>query len=152
MLDHHMSIDQMTRSWAGHPAAVQRDVWDLASHRHRSRGRMAGDTLAEDLDLSYRAGCRDGTGSSCRRFSPWRTAGLARGLDQSATPLGNRLRASCPAHPALADQPRASRIPAKAFGVPGTSARDRRPVRAVANLSFILLLVLQPDWTLPLLG
>lgn len=55
MLDHHMSVDQMTRSWAGDPLPFNGTcgIWRRAAIE--AAGGWRGDTLAEDLDLSYRA-------------------------------------------------------------------------------------------------
>jgi cellulose synthase/poly-beta-1,6-N-acetylglucosamine synthase-like glycosyltransferase len=55
LLDHHLGIEQRTRSWAGHlvPCNGTCMVWRRAAIE--AAGGWRGDTLAEDMDLSYRA-------------------------------------------------------------------------------------------------
>lgn len=55
MLDHHMAIDQMTRSWAGHPLPFNGTCGVWRRSAIEAAGGWRGDTLAEDLDLTYRA-------------------------------------------------------------------------------------------------
>jgi cellulose synthase/poly-beta-1,6-N-acetylglucosamine synthase-like glycosyltransferase len=54
-LDAHHGIEQATRSWAGHPFTFNGTcgIWRRAAIE--AGGGWCGDTLAEDLDLSYRA-------------------------------------------------------------------------------------------------
>jgi cellulose synthase/poly-beta-1,6-N-acetylglucosamine synthase-like glycosyltransferase len=55
LLDHHLGIEQRTRNWAGHlvPCNGTCVVWRRAAIE--AGGGWKGDTLAEDMDLSYRA-------------------------------------------------------------------------------------------------
>jgi len=55
MLDGHLGVEQATRSWAGHPLPFNGTcgIWRRAAVE--AAGGWRGDTLAEDLDLSYRA-------------------------------------------------------------------------------------------------
>jgi cellulose synthase/poly-beta-1,6-N-acetylglucosamine synthase-like glycosyltransferase len=55
LLDHHIGVEQTTRSWAGHalPFNGTCGIWRRAAIE--AAGGWRGDTLAEDLDLSYRA-------------------------------------------------------------------------------------------------
>lgn len=55
MLDHHMSVDQMTRSWAGDPLPFNGTCGIWRRSAIEAAGGWRGDTLAEDLDLTYRA-------------------------------------------------------------------------------------------------
>jgi cellulose synthase/poly-beta-1,6-N-acetylglucosamine synthase-like glycosyltransferase len=54
-LDNHHAVEQATRSWAGHPFTFNGSggIWRRAAIE--AGGGWSGDTLAEDLDLSYRA-------------------------------------------------------------------------------------------------
>ena len=54
-LDNHHAVEQATRSWAGHPFTFNGTggIWRRAAIE--AGGGWRGDTLAEDLDLSYRA-------------------------------------------------------------------------------------------------
>lgn len=55
LFDHHTGVEQTTRSWAGHavPFNGTCGIWRRAAIE--AAGGWRGDTLAEDLDLSYRA-------------------------------------------------------------------------------------------------
>lgn len=55
LLDGHLGVEQATRSWAEHilPFNGTCGIWDREAIE--SAGGWSGDTLAEDLDLSYRA-------------------------------------------------------------------------------------------------
>jgi cellulose synthase/poly-beta-1,6-N-acetylglucosamine synthase-like glycosyltransferase len=55
LLDHHLGIEQRTRSWAGHlvPCNGTCVIWRRIAIE--AAGGWRGDTLAEDMDLSYRA-------------------------------------------------------------------------------------------------
>lgn len=55
ILDAHFAIEQATRSWAGHPLPFNGTcgIWRRAAIE--AAGGWRGDTLTEDLDLSYRA-------------------------------------------------------------------------------------------------
>jgi len=55
LLDAHLGVEQATRSWAGHmlPFNGTCGIWRRAAID--AAGGWRGDTLAEDLDLSYRA-------------------------------------------------------------------------------------------------
>lgn len=55
LLDGHLGVEQATRSWAGHilPFNGTCGIWDREAIE--AAGGWSGDTLAEDLDLSYRA-------------------------------------------------------------------------------------------------
>lgn len=55
ILDAHLGVEQATRSWAGHPLPFNGTcgIWRRAAID--AAGGWRGDTLAEDLDLSYRA-------------------------------------------------------------------------------------------------
>jgi len=55
ILDAHLAVEQATRSWAGHPLPFNGTcgIWRRAAID--AAGGWRGDTLAEDLDLSYRA-------------------------------------------------------------------------------------------------
>ena len=54
-LDNHHAVEQATRSWAGHPFTFNGTggIWRRAAIE--AGGGWRGDTVAEDLDLSYRA-------------------------------------------------------------------------------------------------
>jgi cellulose synthase/poly-beta-1,6-N-acetylglucosamine synthase-like glycosyltransferase len=55
LLDHHLGIEQRVRSWAGHmvPCNGTCVIWRRTAID--AAGGWRGDTLAEDMDLSYRA-------------------------------------------------------------------------------------------------
>ncbi|MDQ0467262.1 glycosyltransferase family 2 protein [Labrys wisconsinensis] len=55
LLDAHLAIEQATRSWAGHPLPFNGTCGVWRREAIEQAGGWHGDTLAEDLDLSYRA-------------------------------------------------------------------------------------------------
>ena len=55
LLDAHLAIEQATRSWAGHPLPFNGTCGVWRREAIEAAGGWLGGTLAEDLDLSYRA-------------------------------------------------------------------------------------------------
>lgn len=55
LLDAHLAIEQATRSWAGHPLPFNGTCGVWRRDAIEAAGGWHGGTLAEDLDLSYRA-------------------------------------------------------------------------------------------------
>jgi cellulose synthase/poly-beta-1,6-N-acetylglucosamine synthase-like glycosyltransferase len=55
MQDAHLGIEQATRSWAGHPLPFNGTCGVWRRSAVEEAGGWRGDSLAEDLDLSYRA-------------------------------------------------------------------------------------------------
>ena len=55
LLDHHIGVEQTTRSWAGHALPFNGTCGIWRREAIEAAGGWRGDTLAEDLDLSYRA-------------------------------------------------------------------------------------------------
>src|SRR5262249_18753162 len=55
LLDAHLAIEQATRSWTGHPLPFNGTCGVWRRDAIEAAGGWQGGTLAEDLDLSYRA-------------------------------------------------------------------------------------------------
>jgi cellulose synthase/poly-beta-1,6-N-acetylglucosamine synthase-like glycosyltransferase len=55
LLDAHLAVEQATRSWAGHPLPFNGTCGVWRRDAIEAAGGWNGGTLAEDLDLSYRA-------------------------------------------------------------------------------------------------
>jgi cellulose synthase/poly-beta-1,6-N-acetylglucosamine synthase-like glycosyltransferase len=55
LLDAHLAVEQATRSWAGHPLPFNGTCGVWRRDAIEAAGGWEGGTLAEDLDLSYRA-------------------------------------------------------------------------------------------------
>jgi cellulose synthase/poly-beta-1,6-N-acetylglucosamine synthase-like glycosyltransferase len=55
LLDAHLAVEQATRSWAGHPLPFNGTCGVWRREAIEKAGGWLGGTLAEDLDLSYRA-------------------------------------------------------------------------------------------------
>jgi len=55
ILDAHLAVEQATRSWAGHPLPFNGTCGIWRRQAVEAAGGWMGDTLVEDMDLSYRA-------------------------------------------------------------------------------------------------
>jgi len=55
LFDHHTGVEQTTRSWAGHALPFNGTCGIWRREAIEAAGGWRGDTLAEDLDLSYRS-------------------------------------------------------------------------------------------------
>jgi cellulose synthase/poly-beta-1,6-N-acetylglucosamine synthase-like glycosyltransferase len=153
MLDHHMSVDQMTRSWAGHPLPFNGTCGVWRRSAIAAAGGWRGDTLAEDLDLSYRAWILGQNGVFLSSVSV--PGELPDSLDvwtnqqcRWTTGFG---QVAWRILPLLTTE----RVPGfwrklAAFRHLGPAIVG--PFVSVANLSLIVLLVLRPDWAWPLIG
>jgi cellulose synthase/poly-beta-1,6-N-acetylglucosamine synthase-like glycosyltransferase len=153
MLDHHMSVDQMTRSWSGHPLPFNGTCGIWRRSAIEAAGGWRGDTLAEDLDLTYRAWMSGLSGRFLASIS-------ARG--ELPTPLKAWANQQCRwttgfgqvawrILPLLAT----ARIPGfrhKLSVLMHLGPAVSGPLVGVANISLVILLVLRPDWTWPLVG
>jgi cellulose synthase/poly-beta-1,6-N-acetylglucosamine synthase-like glycosyltransferase len=153
MLDHHMSVDQMTRSWAGHPLPFNGTcgIWRRAAVE--AAGGWRGDTLAEDLDLSYRAWMLGRNGRflssvSARGELPASLEAWANQQHRWATGFGQVARRILP----LLMTARVPGFRRKLSAFQHLGPAITGPFVAVANISFIALLMLRPDWTLPLVA
>ena len=153
MLDHHMSVDQMTRSWAGHPLPFNGTcgVWRRAAIE--AAGGWRGETLAEDLDLSYRAWMLGLNGFFLSSVSvPGELPGsLEAWTNQQfrwTTGFGQVARRVLP----LLTTERVPEFGRKLAAFRHLSPAIVGPFVTMANLSLVFLLVLQPGWALPLIG
>jgi cellulose synthase/poly-beta-1,6-N-acetylglucosamine synthase-like glycosyltransferase len=154
MLDHHMSVDQMTRSWAGHPLPFNGTcgVWRRAAIE--AAGGWRGETLAEDLDLSYRAWMLGLNGLFLSSVAvpgelPGSLEAWANQQFRWTTGFGQVARRVLPLLTTERVVPDSARKLA-AFrhlspAIVGPFVRWRTSVS-------VLLLVLQPGWALPLIG
>jgi cellulose synthase/poly-beta-1,6-N-acetylglucosamine synthase-like glycosyltransferase len=153
MLDHHMSVDQMTRSWAGHllPFNGTCGVWRRAAIE--AAGGWRGDTLAEDLDLSDRAWMLGLQGLFVSSVSvPGELpASLQAWTDQQQRWTTGFGQVAWRVLPLLAGA-RVAGFQRKLQAFRHLGPALIGPLVAAANLSLISLLVLQPDWALPLLA
>ena len=153
MFDHHMSVDQMTRSWAGHmlPFNGTCGIWRRTAIE--AAGGWRGGTLAEDLDLSYRAWMlgRNGLFVSSVSVPGELPASLEAWINQQHRWVTGFGQVAARVFPILISarvpefQRRVSAFRHLAPAIAG-------PIMSLANLSLILMLVLQPDWAGPLLG
>ena len=107
-LDAHLGIEQATRCWAGHPLPFNGTcgIWQRAAIE--AGGGWKGDTVTEDLDLTYRGwvkGWRALFLTSVRRAG--RTAGRHQDLAAPAAALAGRLPPRLDAHvPGDPEEPR----------------------------------------------
>jgi cellulose synthase/poly-beta-1,6-N-acetylglucosamine synthase-like glycosyltransferase len=153
MLDHHMSIDQMTRSWAGHPLPFNGTCGIWRRSAIEAAGGWRGDTLAEDLDLSYRVWMlgRSGfflSGVAVPGELPVSLEDWTNQQYRWATGFGQVARRILPL---LAS----SRVPGfrrKLSAFSHLSPAIVGPVATLANLSLVALLILEPGWAVPLLA
>jgi cellulose synthase/poly-beta-1,6-N-acetylglucosamine synthase-like glycosyltransferase len=153
MLDHHMSVDQMTRSWAGHPLPFNGTcgIWRRAAIE--AAGGWRGDTIAEDLDLSYRAWMQGLNGrflssvSACGEL-PASLEAWANQQHRWTTGFGQVARRMLP----LLMTARVPGFRRKLSAFQHLGPAITGPFATMANLSLIALLVLRPDWTLPLIA
>lgn len=153
MLDHHMSIDQMTRSWSGHPLPFNGTCGIWRRSAIEAAGGWRGDTLAEDLDLSYRAwmlglGGRFLASVSAPGELPTSLKAWANQQYRWTTGFGQVAWRILPLLPT-------ARVPG--FWRKLSAFRHLSPAMsgsfvAAANLSLVVLLVLRPDWAWPLVG
>jgi cellulose synthase/poly-beta-1,6-N-acetylglucosamine synthase-like glycosyltransferase len=150
MLDHHMSVDQMTRSWLGHPLPFNGTCGIWRRSAIEAAGGWRGDTLAEDLDLSYRAWMLGRSGRFLASVSapgelPTTLKAWANQQYRWTTGFGQVAGRILPLLPT-------ARIPGfrrklSAFRHLGPAVAG--PFVAGANLSLIALLVVKPDWAWP---
>jgi len=153
MLDHHMSVDQMTRSWAGHPLPFNGTCGIWRRSAIEAAGGWRGDTLAEDLDLSYRAWMLGLSGRFLGSVSapgelPTSLKAWANQQHRWTTGFGQVAWRILPMLPT-------ARVPGfrrklSAFMHLGPAVSG--PLVTAANVSLIALLVMQPGWAWPLVG
>ena len=153
MLDHHMSIDQMTRSWAGHPLPFNGTcgIWRRAAIE--AAGGWRGDTLAEDLDLSYRAWMLNMSGRFIASVSvpgelPDTQEAWINQQQRWTTGFGQVARRVLP----LLFGARVPEFQRKVSAFTHLGPAIAGPVVTLANVSFVLLLILQPDWAWTLIA
>jgi cellulose synthase/poly-beta-1,6-N-acetylglucosamine synthase-like glycosyltransferase len=153
MLDHHMSVDQMTRSWSGHPLPFNGTCGIWRRSAIEAAGGWRGDTLAEDLDLTYRAwmlglGGRFLASISAPGELPTSLKAWANQQCRWTTGFG---QVAWRVLPLLAT----ARVPGfrrKLSALLHLGPAMSGPLVGGANTTFIILLVLQPEWTWPLVG
>jgi cellulose synthase/poly-beta-1,6-N-acetylglucosamine synthase-like glycosyltransferase len=153
MLDQHMSIDQMTRFWAGDPLPFNGTCGIWRRTAIEAAGGWRGDTLAEDLDLSYRAWMLGLTGAFLETVSvPGELpSSLGIWLNQQYRWVTGFGQVAWRVLPSLAHAPIAG------FWRTVAAVRHLGPVvggsvMSVALVSLILLLALRPGWEMPILG
>jgi cellulose synthase/poly-beta-1,6-N-acetylglucosamine synthase-like glycosyltransferase len=153
MFDHHMSVDQMTRCWLKHPLPFNGTCGIWRRSAIEAAGGWRGDTLAEDLDLSYRAWMLGLDGRFLASVSapgelPASLAVWANQQYRWTTGFGQVAWRMLLLLPTARVPGFRRKLSAFRHLVPAISG----PVATAANLSLIILLVLQPDWAWPLIG
>jgi cellulose synthase/poly-beta-1,6-N-acetylglucosamine synthase-like glycosyltransferase len=153
MLDHHMSVDQMTRSWAGHPLPFNGTCGIWRRSAIEAAGGWRGDTLAEDLDLTYRAwmlglGGRFLATVSAPGELPTALKAWANQQYRWTTGFGQVAWRILPLLPT-------ARVPGfrrKLWALMHLGPAVSGSLVGAAQISLIVLLVLQPGWAWLLLG
>jgi cellulose synthase/poly-beta-1,6-N-acetylglucosamine synthase-like glycosyltransferase len=153
MLDHHMSVDQMTRSWSGHPLPFNGTCGIWRRSAIEAAGGWRGDTLAEDLDLTYRAwmlglGGRFLASVSAPGELP---TSLKAWANQQCRWTTGFSQVAWRILPLLAT----ARVPGfrrKLSALAHLGPAVSGPLVGVANTSFIILLVWRPEWAWPLVA
>lgn len=153
MLDHHMSVDQMTRSWSGHPLPFNGTCGIWRRSAIEAAGGWRGDTLAEDLDLTYRAWMRGLGGRFLASISaPGELpTSLKAWANQQCRWTTGFSQVAWRILPLLAT----ARVPGlrrKLSALMHLGPAVSGPLVGVANISFVALLVLRPDWAWPLVA
>lgn len=153
MLDQHMSIDQMTRFWAGHPLPFNGTCGIWRRTAIEAAGGWRGDTLAEDLDLSYRVWMLGLSGAFLASVSvPGELpATLGAWINQQYRWTTGFGQVAWRVLPLLASA-RVAGFGRRVSALRHLGPAIAGPVMSLAILSVILLFMLQPDWGVPVLG
>jgi cellulose synthase/poly-beta-1,6-N-acetylglucosamine synthase-like glycosyltransferase len=153
LLDHHIGVEQTTRSWDRHalPFNGTCGIWRRAAIE--AAGGWRGDTLAEDLDLSYRAWLAGfhgvflasvtAPGELPTTFRAWTSQ--QRRWTKGFSQIAYRMLAAL----ALGRVPGARR---RVVVFTHLGPALMAPISALATVSGLTLLVLRFDWVIWLLG
>jgi cellulose synthase/poly-beta-1,6-N-acetylglucosamine synthase-like glycosyltransferase len=153
MLDHHMSVDQMTRSWSRDPLPFNGTCGIWRRSAIEAAGGWRGDTLAEDLDLSYRVWMLGLSGVFLS------TVAVPGELPASLEAWTNQQYRWTTGFGQVAWRVLPMLASARVYGFQRKLSAFRHlgpaiaaPFVTTANLSLLALLLLQPGWALPLLA
>jgi cellulose synthase/poly-beta-1,6-N-acetylglucosamine synthase-like glycosyltransferase len=152
-LDNHHAVEQATRSWAGHPFTFNGTCGIWRRTAIEAGGGWRGDTLAEDLDLSYRAWLKGWRGMFLTSVSvpgelPANRAHWVRQQNRWTTGFGQVARTMIPA---VLRDPRLDRSARTAALLHLATAWWGAPVTFLMIAAMIGAAVLEPTW-LPVLG